>query len=61
MTPKLDIKPRKSRTAPALTNSSFNSCACTLDRLADAELQHGHIAAAELLARRAEQMREVVR
>lgn len=33
--------------------------AAMLDRLADAELQHGHHAAAEQLARRAAAMREV--
>jgi hypothetical protein len=61
MSLKLDTKSRKSRITPTLTNSGFDACASTLDRLADAELQHGHIAAAELFARRAEQMREVAR
>ena len=32
-----------------------------LDRLADAELQHGHIVAAEQLARRAAELREAGR
>ena len=35
--------------------------AATLDRLADAELQHGHHAAAEHLARQAAAMREAAR
>ena len=34
---------------------------CRLDRLADAELQHGHVLAAERLAQRAAEMRAVVR
>jgi len=35
--------------------------AAVLDRLADAELQHGHVAAAEQLAHRAAALREMVR
>lgn len=35
--------------------------AAILDRLADAELQHGHIAVAEQLAHRAEALREMAR
>lgn len=35
------------------------ACAAMLDRLADVELQHGHHAAAEHLARQAAAMREV--
>jgi hypothetical protein len=33
---------------------------CWLDRLADAELQQGHVARAEQLANRAAEMREAV-
>lgn len=35
--------------------------ACLLDRLADAELQMGHVAQAERLAAKAAELREVVR
>lgn len=37
-----------------------STLARSLDRLADVELQHGHVAAAELLAFRADQIRAAV-
>jgi len=47
---------------PAHTHRSHApALAAALDRLADAELQHGHHAAAEHLARQAAAMREAAR
>lgn len=54
------LKPRKRGTPPACLQSAPPiSIAIRLDVLAGIELQHGHHAAAEHLARRAEALREV--
>ena len=56
------IKTRKKQTqnSPSIRTSPQlqRITARLLDRLADAELQHGHHAAAEQLSRRATEMRE---
>lgn len=54
------IKPtrRPSRMPPVSAHLDHRARAAMLDRLADAELQHGHIAAAEVLAWRAATLRE---
>lgn len=54
------LKPRKSSDALAYERQQRISRARLLDRLADAELQHGHVGAAEHLSRRAAEMREVM-
>ncbi len=54
------LRPKtQKRLLPALP--TFNSRACSLDRLADFELQHGHHVRAEQLARRAAEIREGAR
>jgi hypothetical protein len=58
-------KPKPSRRtqaskAPPVT-FKFDPRACLLDRLADMELQHGHHHRAEMLARRAAELREGAR
>jgi hypothetical protein len=50
---------RKSVDALAYERQQRITRARMLDRLADAELQHGHVGAAERLAHRAAEMREV--
>jgi hypothetical protein len=52
-------KPRKSVDALAYERQQRITRARMLDRLADAELQHGHVGAAERLAHRAAEIREV--
>lgn len=49
-------RPPRPQPAPAVDHRA--TLARRLDLLADAELQHGHVAAAELLAHRAAQLRE---
>lgn len=56
--------PTPSRDLATLVNTLTNyraARAARLDRLADAELQHGHHAAAEHLAQQAAELRAVVR
>ncbi len=54
-----NTKPKPRRPAPAATHPDPRAArAAMLDRLADAELQQGHIAAAEVLAWRAAALRE---
>ena len=54
--------PKRRKPAPAATpTNDHRARAAMLDRLADAELQHGHIQAAERLAWRAAALREAVR
>lgn len=56
-------KPKRRRKAPpsAIQYNHRVARAAMLDRLADAELQHGHHAAAERLAWRASALREAAR
>jgi len=56
-------KPIKRHRPASPTSYTVNPAAraAMLDRLADAELQHGHHAAAEHLARQAAAMREAAR
>ncbi len=52
-------KRRRRKAPPSVAQYNFRAIrAAMLDRLADAELQHGHIQAAERLAHRAAEMRE---
>jgi len=61
--PKRQPKPRRHHAAPTPASAiNFRAArAALLDRLADAELQHGHHGAAEHLARQAADMREAAR
>lgn len=54
-------KPRRTKDtgAPRIATVNFHAVACRLDRLADAELQHGHHGVAERLSRRAAELRAV--
>ena len=52
---------RHRKVAPATATATPAARAAVLDRLADAELQHGHLAAAERLAWRAAELREGAR
>ena len=50
---------RRQKTPPSAAQYNLRAAhAAMLDRLADAELQHGHVAAAERLAWRAAALRE---
>lgn len=52
-------KRRRRKAPPSVAQHSFRTAhAAMLDRLADAELQHGHVQAAEHLAHRAAALRE---
>lgn len=56
------IPPKRRRpAAPSPTAITPSARAAVLDRLADAELQHGHHATAEHLARQAAAIREIAR
>ena len=55
------IPPRLASHPTHIQRSHAPALAAALDRLADAELQHGHHAAAEHLARQAAAMREAAR
>jgi len=55
------IPPRLASYPAHIQRSHAPALAAALDRLADAELQHGHHAAAEHLARQAAAMREAAR
>ena len=59
--PTIAIPPRLASQPAPIQHSHAPALAAALDRLADAELQHGHHAAAEHLARQAAAMREAAR
>ena len=59
--PTIAIPPRLAPHPAPIQRSHAPALAAALDRLADAELQHGHHAAAEHLARQAAAMREAAR
>ncbi len=54
-------KPRRPKdiAAPCIATVNFHAVASRLDRLADAELQHGHHGIAERLSRHAAELRAV--
>lgn len=56
--PTANTIPTPTNQRPLLPYLAPTLCPARLDRLADAELQHGHYLAAEMLARRAAELRD---